>query len=262
METAEEKLSRLKALAANVDGFCLQLKLEEMQKIAANIYTIEGRSLAPLVEDLPYEQPPAVNLIDRRNIASREHIWAALTDLYHKRLVAVNSDPSSSSDYDDYIAKLTASDTLPPEPKSPLSADRPLTTPALGTIIISIMHVVWDDKSMALSIDYSGYMTGVNGSAIDFAGARQRDLFALIGTHDRSRPAAEVGADLIRRWKAKDGSKGGIGVRKMGIRSKITGEVRPVQPVQPTEGTSRIQQTSSEEVLMSDSPSKSTTTTF
>ena len=139
METAEEKLRRLEALATSVDGFCLQLKLEEIQKIAANIYTIEGRSLARLVEDLPYEQPPSVNLIDRRNIVGREHIWTALSDLYHKRLVAVNSDPSSSTDYDNYIAKLSASNTLPPEPKSPLSADRPLTAPALGTIIISNM---------------------------------------------------------------------------------------------------------------------------
>ena len=237
MKTVEEKLRRLEALATNVDGFCLQLKLEEMQKIAANMYTIQGRSLARLVEDLPYEQPPSVNLIDRRSIVGREHIWTALSDLFHKRLVAVNSSPSSSKDYDDYIARLSASNTLPLEPKPPLSVDRPLTTPSLGTITFSIKHVVWDDRSMALSIDYSGYLTGVNGALFDFAGASQYDLHALIGTHDLNRPATEVLDDLIKRWKAKDNSKGEIGVWTARYRTKkIEGDVRPVLLAQPIQG--------------------------
>ena len=92
IETAEEKLERLKALAANVDGFCLQLEVAEVQQIAANVYAAKGRSLARLVEHLPYERPPCVNLIDCRSIAGREHIWTALSDLYLKRLVAVNSE--------------------------------------------------------------------------------------------------------------------------------------------------------------------------
>jgi len=237
MGALKEKLRRLEALATNVDVFCLQLKVEEMQKIAANMYTIHGRSLARLVEDLPYAQPPSVNLIDRRSIVGREHIWTALSDLFHKRLVAVNSSPSSSKDYDDYLAILSASNTLPPEPKPPLGADRPLTTPSLGTIAFSIKHVVWDDVSMALSINYSGYLTGVNGALFDFAGATQYDLHALIGTHDRSRSAVEVLDDLIKRWKAKDDSRGEIGVWTARYRTKkIEGDVRPVLPAQPIQG--------------------------
>ena len=260
METAEEKLERLKTLAANVDSFCLQLKLSEIQKIAANIYTIEGRSLARLAEGLPYERPPYVNLIDRRSTVGREHIWTAFSDLYHKRLVAVNSAPSSSSDYNSYLARLSVTHPLPSKPTPPPSADRPLTAPSLGSITVSIKHVVWDDVSMALSVDYSGYMTGVNGSLTDIAGTTQHDLHALMGTHDRSRPAAEIGDDLIKRWKAKDNSKGQIGVRTLRIPSKITGDIRPVQPIQPVEGMSRIQQIDTEEALISDSPPKPNTT--
>jgi len=61
------------------------------------------------------------------------------------------------------------------------------------------MTVVFDDVSMAFSVDYNGYVVGVNGEVFNVAGDRQHDLYVLVGIYDRSRPPAEIRDDLIRR---------------------------------------------------------------
>ena len=46
---------------------------------------------------------------------------------------------------------------------------------------------------------YDGSLDGVRDYIIEVADARERNLHVLVGTHDRTSSAREVGEDLIRR---------------------------------------------------------------
>jgi len=109
--------------------------------------------------NLSFASAPFVNLIDHRtkDMEGRSMVWKAFSDLYLGRLVAVNIPQSASgSDYENYLASLSAetSNYLPARP--PLNADRPLFTPSLGSIVIRLTHALWDDMSLAFYVEYSG----------------------------------------------------------------------------------------------------------
>jgi len=253
MESAEDKLARLTAVATNVDSFCLHLNLAEVRQLATDVFIIRGRESTRVIEELAFESDPCTILVDRQTKSGREQIWNTLSDLYLQRLVAVNSGPAASSDYSAYVASLSTDYPTQQEQTTSTNLDRPLLTPSLGTTTISLMKVVWDDASMALCVECSGYVMGVNKSLIRIAPARQRDLVVLVGTHERSRPGVETRDDLIRRWKQGDSSKGDIQVLEMAHHARLKVDVRPVQSA---EGTSPVQR-SSEEALIPDSPPRS-----
>ena len=86
--------------------------------------------------------------------------------------------------------------------------------------------------SLAFSVEYDGSLDGVRDHIIEVADVRERNLYVLVDTHDRTRSAREVGEDLIRHWKDGDNSKGEIQTMKlsMGLYEFI-GDVRPVIPL-------------------------------
>jgi len=231
------ELERFKTLVESTESFQLQLDLVEVRRMARRLYATMGPDSARVVDQLSFEDPPFVNLIDRRHkdVEDRSAVWKAFSDVYLGRLVAVNVPNSDSGhDYTSYVARLSA-DAHSNILSTPLpTTDRPVLTPSLGTITIWVTYVVWDDISIAFSVEYDGSLHGIGDHIIEVAGARERNLHILVGTHDRDRPTHEVGQDLIRRWRAEDNSQGEIQKLKLGFRTHLTGDIRPILPSECT----------------------------
>jgi len=217
----------------NTASFQLQLNKREVRGMARGIYLKSGRDTSlSIMRDLSsFESAPFLNLIDHQTkaVEGRSIVWKAFSEAYLGRLVAINIPQSTSgNDYENYLASLSADLDMPVPAKPPLSADRPLLTPSLGSITIRLTHALWDDMSMAFSVVYSFFLQRVSGEWYSITEARETDGYVLVGTHDRGRSTSEVAEDLIRRWKSGDTSRGEIRVRELGNDTKLTGDVRPV----------------------------------
>ena len=198
----EQKLDRLKVVVESIESFQLKLDVEKVEYMAIQLYYHDLDS-ARVVEHLPFENPPFVNLIDRqkKDVEDRKAIWKKFSDVYLSRLVAVNLQSNDSGyNYDSYLERLSKDTKInilsrPPLPES----NRPALSPSLGNITIWVTYVVWDNVSIAFSVEYDGSLDGVRDYIIEVADARERNLHVLVGTHDRTSSAREVGEDLIRR---------------------------------------------------------------
>ena len=87
----EQKLDRLKVVVESTESFQLKFDVKKVEYMAIQLYYHDLDS-ARVVEHLPFENPPFVNLIDRqkKDVEDRKAIWKKFSDVYLSRLVAVN----------------------------------------------------------------------------------------------------------------------------------------------------------------------------
>lgn len=138
------------------------------------------------------------------------------------------SRSADGSDYQNYPASLSTDLHVSAPVRRPVNADRPLSTPSLGSIVIRLTHALWDDVSIAFSVEYTGSLRRVGGQRYTITEAWETDLYVLVSTHDRSRSTSAVSEDLIKRWKSGDTSRGEIHFRALGFNVTLSGDVRPV----------------------------------
>jgi len=227
----DKKVERLTALRDSVQLYHLHLDAQAVDDITTTVYRSEGQAFWNLVDSLTFEVRPFVKLIDRQSLHDDERtaVCAGFGNQYLARLFVVHSDHDSSNDYNDYLAKLSTEQDAALPGKTPYSADRPLSTPSLGTLTVYVTHVVWDSLSVAFAVEYGGSFRGLGDQRIIISQKREENLHLLAGTWDRSRSAEDLGADLIRRWRSGDDSKGKIGVMGFfGVGTQLSGDLRPV----------------------------------
>jgi len=109
MDDFDKKVERLTALKDSVQSYHLCLSRQAVKDLTTKVYRRKGDAFQDLVDSLTFEVQPFVNLIDRQSLHSgdRAAVWAGFGDHYLARLVVVNSDHSSSNDYDAYLASLS-----------------------------------------------------------------------------------------------------------------------------------------------------------
>jgi len=158
----EQELDHLRAIVESTESFQLKLDVEKVEDMAMQLYYHNPDS-ARVVEHLSFENPPFVNLIDRRkkDVKDRKAIWENMSDVYLGRIVAVNI-PSSDSDYDydNHLASLSTDARTKASSVPPSTMNRPDLTPSLGSITVWVTYVVWDDVSLAFSVEYDGSIEG------------------------------------------------------------------------------------------------------
>jgi len=233
MDDFNKRLTRLTAIRDSVQAYHLNLDAQEVDEITTRVYRGEGRAFWDLVNSLTFEARPFVNLIDRQCLhnGDRTAVWTGFGNQYLARLLVVHSDPSSSSDYNEYLTSLSSAQSVDLPKKAAQNADRPLLTPSLGTLAVFVTHVVWDTMSVVFAVAYGGFFRGIGGQRIIISQKLEENLHLLAGTCDRSGSVEDIGADLVGRWKAGDDSKGKIGVMGFhGVGTQLSGQIRPVLP--------------------------------
>jgi len=191
IEGFKQEVERIKALVESVESFEVQLDAEQIRQIATRP-TRNSLHSWPGMENLHFESQAVVNLIDRRfkDVEGFDRIWEFYSEMYRSRLAEVFGRRYNDSDSDNDYNTVSKSGAIMSMPTS--DADRPLSTPFLGTASFYVDCTVWDDTSLAFifASDRETFFD-TQGKWYDdtdddeFPDIRNRHLYVLIGAYDR-----------------------------------------------------------------------------